>query len=154
MLRRPPRSTLDRSSAASDVYKRQPLLSLVPEESSHDPTLVINSEWQRVSGAGRIEGGIDGAVRILPPTVNGAAQLIATGNLSRSVDRIGEAISPVAWDDDRVGHSLDVGERHGKHCVGGIVADKVASIIHAVDDRIIRAVNIEFREDAAVEKVA
>ena len=26
MIRRPPRSTLDRSSAASDVYKRQPLL--------------------------------------------------------------------------------------------------------------------------------
>ena len=27
MIRRPPRSTLDRSSAASDVYKRQPLPS-------------------------------------------------------------------------------------------------------------------------------
>ena len=25
MIRRPPRSTLDRSSAASDVYKRQPV---------------------------------------------------------------------------------------------------------------------------------
>src|SRR5678815_4330607 len=30
MIRRPPRSTLDRSSAASDVYKRQPdVLSIV-----------------------------------------------------------------------------------------------------------------------------
>src|SRR5678815_1393486 len=28
MIRRPPRSTLDRSSAASDVYKRQPLCSI------------------------------------------------------------------------------------------------------------------------------
>src|SRR5678809_1697515 len=27
MIRRPPRSTLDRSSAASDVYKRQPVVS-------------------------------------------------------------------------------------------------------------------------------
>ena len=27
MIRRPPRSTLDRSSAASDVYKRQPEIS-------------------------------------------------------------------------------------------------------------------------------
>ena len=27
MIRRPPRSTLDRSSAASDVYKRQPLFT-------------------------------------------------------------------------------------------------------------------------------
>ena len=29
MIRRPPRSTLDRSSAASDVYKRQTLLSVI-----------------------------------------------------------------------------------------------------------------------------
>ena len=28
MIRRPPRSTLDRSSAASDVYKRQPKTNL------------------------------------------------------------------------------------------------------------------------------
>src|SRR5678809_492948 len=31
MIRRPPRSTLDRSSAASDVYKRQPLPGAVPQ---------------------------------------------------------------------------------------------------------------------------
>src|SRR5678816_3864083 len=30
MIRRPPRSTLDRSSAASDVYKRQPLFGAMP----------------------------------------------------------------------------------------------------------------------------
>ena len=30
MIRRPPRSTLDRSSAASDVYKRQILASVLP----------------------------------------------------------------------------------------------------------------------------
>src|SRR5678809_161013 len=30
MIRRPPRSTLDRSSAASDVYKRQSLFGAVP----------------------------------------------------------------------------------------------------------------------------
>ena len=30
MIRRPPRSTLDRSSAASDVYKRQYYIELVP----------------------------------------------------------------------------------------------------------------------------
>src|SRR5678815_5874645 len=34
MIRRPPRSTLDRSSAASDVYKRQP----------HNPNLLV---WDR-----------------------------------------------------------------------------------------------------------
>ena len=32
MIRRPPRSTLDRSSAASDVYKRQPLGFYVMQE--------------------------------------------------------------------------------------------------------------------------
>ena len=94
------------------------------------------------------------AVRILPPTVNGPAQLISTGNLSRSVDRISEAISPVAWDDNRVGHSLDVREGRGKHRVGGIVADKVACLIQAVDDRLIRALHIEFREDAAIQEIA
>ena len=31
MIRRPPRSTLDRSSAASDVYKRQDYSGLVAE---------------------------------------------------------------------------------------------------------------------------
>ena len=34
MIRRPPRSTLDRSSAASDVYKRQAQEDLVNEEMS------------------------------------------------------------------------------------------------------------------------
>ena len=34
MIRRPPRSTLDRSSAASDVYKRQNMFSM------DDPQLV------------------------------------------------------------------------------------------------------------------
>src|SRR5678816_4956033 len=32
MIRRPPRSTLDRSSAASDVYKRQVIPSLEPAD--------------------------------------------------------------------------------------------------------------------------
>src|SRR5678816_4889907 len=42
MIRRPPRSTLDRSSAASDVYKRQPLVILpcgsVEQHGPHLPT--------------------------------------------------------------------------------------------------------------------
>ena len=32
MIRRPPRSTLDRSSAASDVYKRQEIKTLTKEQ--------------------------------------------------------------------------------------------------------------------------
>ena len=49
---------------------------------------------------------------------------------------------------------LDVRERHGEHRLGGIVAHKVARIIQAIDDRIVRAVDIEFRKDTAIEKVA
>ena len=95
---------------------------------------------------------MDCAVRILPPAVDVAVKLIATCDLSRSVDRIGEAISPVAWNDDRVGQSLDVGERRSEYCLTGIITDKVARIIHAVDERLIRAVNIEFREDTAIQE--
>ena len=46
MIRRPPRSTLDRSSAASDVYKRQPEVSEV---------MVNGSEQIYVERKGRIE---------------------------------------------------------------------------------------------------
>ena len=35
MIRRPPRSTLDRSSAASDVYKRQALATIL------EPLLIV-----------------------------------------------------------------------------------------------------------------
>ena len=53
MIRRPPRSTLDRSSAASDVYKRQLLDNL--DESSHarfierNGSLIWNTECQQES---------------------------------------------------------------------------------------------------------
>ena len=45
MIRRPPRSTLDRSSAASDVYKRQPL-----------PVLVANAATCSQTGGRRQDG--------------------------------------------------------------------------------------------------
>ena len=43
MIRRPPRSTLDRSSAASDVYKRQVLLRAQYE-------FLKNAKWQWNAG--------------------------------------------------------------------------------------------------------
>ena len=58
MIRRPPRSTLDRSSAASDVYKRQvnnggesfptEILSVCWNKKSPNPILVVNG-FDRVS---------------------------------------------------------------------------------------------------------
>src|SRR5678810_932664 len=62
MIRRPPRSTLDRSSAASDVYKRQDVLhpghiSALIEASSHTDFLVVglNSDASvtKLKGEGR-----------------------------------------------------------------------------------------------------
>ncbi len=41
MIRRPPRSTLDRSSAASDVYKRQ----------GKNPTIILESNDKQLLGA-------------------------------------------------------------------------------------------------------
>ena len=41
MIRRPPRSTLDRSSAASDVYKRQHVVDGSGREFGVDPSQVV-----------------------------------------------------------------------------------------------------------------
>src|SRR5678810_1463716 len=41
MIRRPPRSTLDRSSAASDVYKRQGLIGRVDRLVAKPPTEIV-----------------------------------------------------------------------------------------------------------------
>ena len=50
MIRRPPRSTLDRSSAASDVYKRQivnkPLPPIQKGSIANLSIFAINEEWQ------------------------------------------------------------------------------------------------------------
>src|SRR5450756_2612106 len=51
MIRRPPRSTQSRSSAASDVYKRQALLKLVGE---HTVTVTLED--------GIVDGGIGAVV--------------------------------------------------------------------------------------------
>src|SRR5678815_3613917 len=45
MIRRPPRSTLDRSSAASDVYKRQQLKNTI----SYYPHFVVDTWCKSVS---------------------------------------------------------------------------------------------------------
>ena len=46
MIRRPPRSTLDRSSAASDVYKRQVLRLAHPTRAGMDQAVKMQSEGQ------------------------------------------------------------------------------------------------------------
>ena len=49
MIRRPPRSTLDRSSAASDVYKRQFLVEETGERvaARHAPIIFITSNDEK-----------------------------------------------------------------------------------------------------------
>src|SRR5665648_446263 len=41
MIRRPPRSTLSSSSAASDVYKRQPFIADIPRIDGQSPNLIL-----------------------------------------------------------------------------------------------------------------
>ena len=71
MIRRPPRSTLDRSSAASDVYKRQVnLLALVIVDGDLDWPGVGQAEAGVVFGAQRalevdhLAGAVDGPVGV------------------------------------------------------------------------------------------
>ena len=56
MIRRPPRSTLDRSSAASDVYKRQELDALVPNRDNssvnHMNTSAVNEFLAQMNNSG------------------------------------------------------------------------------------------------------
>ena len=47
MIRRPPRSTLDRSSAASDVYKRQELHRLARERAVEEGVARVEGHQER-----------------------------------------------------------------------------------------------------------
>src|SRR5678810_932990 len=60
MIRRPPRSTLDRSSAASDVYKRQPL-----NTSGIKKIAILGPQADQVE-LGDYSGPIEGRYRITP----------------------------------------------------------------------------------------
>src|SRR5678809_1531627 len=48
MIRRPPRSTLDRSSAASDVYKRQAMLKTLEEPPEHMKFILATTDPQKI----------------------------------------------------------------------------------------------------------
>src|SRR5450756_1623629 len=58
MIRRPPRSTQSRSSAASDVYKRQ-VFALTQDVDGNDLTRAIHAEWANRE--------LDGPPRFEPP---------------------------------------------------------------------------------------
>ena len=55
MIRGPPRSTLDRSSAASDVYKRQRLVDVAAAPPRH----VVGEELERDDRDDRLQRGVD-----------------------------------------------------------------------------------------------
>src|SRR5665648_671731 len=71
MIRRPPRSTLSSSSAASDVYKRQALLLLLRDLALEPPAVKTNS----TSAAGE-EIGLQGAKALDPASVAAAAVFV------------------------------------------------------------------------------
>ena len=66
MIRRPPRSTLDRSSAASDVYKRQDVCDIAFQDRDED----VTSSPAFHAYAKRIKDGIYGLslIHISEPT--------------------------------------------------------------------------------------
>src|SRR5678815_5529950 len=82
MIRRPPRSTLDRSSAASDVYKRQNYNSLpglsagnfVIQKATPTATLAVNNTPQTYTGSGQAA-----TVGITASSVPGSVANILTG---------------------------------------------------------------------------
>src|SRR5678815_3296248 len=75
MMRRPPRSTLDRSSAASDVYKRQMLMDkLGPLMHSKDRVIFNNLMHPRLDLARHIDGLYD-EFGDRPSVLNGASVL-------------------------------------------------------------------------------
>src|SRR5678815_3696824 len=71
MIRRPPRSTLDRSSAASDVYKRQPHrrciqvgeVELLTNIVHPQVTLLGVVNWEEVGSGEALENGANGLIR-------------------------------------------------------------------------------------------
>src|SRR5678810_1160949 len=101
MIRRPPRSTLDRSSAASDVYKRQVLdmalllagakyrgefedrLMSVLKEVAQDEgkTIVFIDEIHTMVGAGKAEGAIDAGNMLKPALARGELHCIGATTL-------------------------------------------------------------------------
>src|SRR5678815_2904309 len=93
MIRRPPRSTLDRSSAASDVYKRQVAAAgqgapLVP---AADALLFAHTtEWRALQNLGGI-----GNVTIVPPGgITISTRAFDTGPGVVVIDGVTRAVAP------------------------------------------------------------
>ena len=68
MIRRPPRSTLDRSSAASDVYKRQVFIVVPGPDTPHElhKKVVSNIQEIRARGARTLVIAEDGDEDVVP----------------------------------------------------------------------------------------
>ena len=64
MIQRPPRSTLDRSSAASDVYKRQVLAQILKVEQHPDADRLVLATVDY--GAAEPKVAVTGAPNLLP----------------------------------------------------------------------------------------
>ena len=88
MIRRPPRSTLDRSSAASDVYKRQPDTALFHKGAQ----LHIVREDLLAAGATPVL--VEGPMDALAVTIAGQGQFVGIAPLGLSLIHISEPTRP------------------------------------------------------------
>src|SRR5665648_118792 len=102
MIRRPPRSTLSSSSAASDVYKRQYVLA--SNRSSYDLATVVGEHLGRALEHGAGAGGAARAIAELAPKLE--AELEATGALD-VFRRCEMALVPVLVRMEEVGVGVD-----------------------------------------------
>src|SRR5678815_3081431 len=81
MIRRPPRSTLDRSSAASDVYKRQDYNTATPLKATYVDTLALAGTAKLV-GLAYAQGKLVGSASRNSGTCTNYDFNILTGGLS------------------------------------------------------------------------
>src|SRR5678809_986432 len=83
MIRRPPRSTLDRSSAASDLYKRQGTYWIPTQYQLNDDVSIVKGSHQLAFGLGAVHGRVNQRANFLSGgsfTFNGSVTGLGMGD--------------------------------------------------------------------------
>ena len=107
MIRRPPRSTLDRSSAASDVYKRQEEISTLPDDAQR--RLFVKRMLEDVRALERMlaDGWIESGVRRI-----GAEQETVSYTHLRAHETVLDIVCPLLLEKKKTHVGVDT-----QHCM-------------------------------------